>query len=103
MGRPRGQEAVPVVPLVGAGAPFDRRVELRPRDQALEQGEALEHPAGFGILRKDRVLDAEAAQEVADLQPPGTASKHDGLVPAGRMRSLGYPGHLTAVLKRLAS
>src|SRR4051794_6267469 len=52
-------EAVVVVPFVLARAALERRVRLRPADQALVDGEAPEHAAGCWVTR-DRCAARDA-------------------------------------------
>jgi hypothetical protein len=82
-------EAVVVVPLVLAGAVRERRVGLRPADQALVDGEPAEHSSGSGVARDDRAApDPDPCQRIGDLQPAGPAADHDDVVLAGREGTL---------------
>ena len=79
-----GQQAVPVVALVGARSARDRRVRLGPRQQTLEERPAAEHAARRRIGRDDRVLDAERAQRRRDLERTGPAADDERRVVARR-------------------
>ena len=94
-----GQEAVPVVPLVGARPTRRRRVRLGPRQQPLEVRPAPEHATRGGILRDDRVLDPVPPQRVRDLESTRPRTDHDHRVRAGRER----PGRAGHVPERLAA
>ena len=78
------QQAVVVVPLVGASTALDGRVGLCPGEEPLVDRPLAEHPARGVVLRDDRVLDAEPLQAVARLQPAGAAPDHDDGILAGR-------------------
>ena len=78
------QQAVVVVPLVGAGTALDGRVRLCPGEQPLVDRPLAEHSARGVVLRDDGVLDAEPLQAVARLQPAGAAPDHDDGILAGR-------------------
>jgi hypothetical protein len=77
-------EAVVVVPLVVSRAGLEGRVGFRPREQPLVDREGEEHPAWAFVARDERVLDAEAREEIARLQAAGPAPDDDHWVFARR-------------------
>jgi hypothetical protein len=82
-------EAVVVVPLVLARASLERRVRLRPADQALVDREAPEHTARRRVAREHRAPgDPRAGEAVRRLQSARPASHQDDVVLAGRERTL---------------
>ena len=82
-------EAVVVVPLVLARASLERRVRLRPADQALIDREAPEHAARRRVARDHRAPGNPCAGEaVRGLQSAGPASHHHDVVLARRERTL---------------
>src|ERR671923_52042 len=80
-------EAVVVVPLVLARAPLERRVRLRPADQALVEREAPEHAARRRVARDRRApRNAAAGETVRGLQSAGPTPDHHDVVVARRER-----------------
>ena len=82
------EQAVPVEPLVGALVPLDAGEGFGPAQHPLEDGPATEHPARRGIVGEDGVVDAQAAQRIAELQSTRSAAHHDQSIAAGRKRRL---------------
>ena len=85
-GRVLAQQAVPVIPLVGATATWHRRVRLGPRQEPLEERPAPEHAAGRRIGRDDRVIDPDRPERRGHLDRPGPAADDDDGILAGRER-----------------
>jgi hypothetical protein len=82
-------EAVVVVPLVLARATLERRVRLRPADQALVDREAPEHTARRRVARDRRAPgNTRAGKAVGGLQSAGPAPHHHDVVIARRKRTL---------------
>src|SRR4029453_3750771 len=98
-----GEQAVVVEPLVLPRPALEGRVGLRPRDQALVDGEALENPPGRIVPRAAGVADAERPQFVARLEPAGAAPDDDDVVVARRKRLRVYWRHSSALRSRSAS
>ena len=84
-----GEQAVPVVALVLAGALLERCVRLCPRKEALKERPLAEHPSSALIGRDDRVPEAEAAERVADLKTPWTAADDDDRIVARWVGAIG--------------
>jgi hypothetical protein len=81
-------EAVVVVPLVLTRAPLERRVRLRPADQALVDGEAPEHAARRRVARDHRAPgNPRAGDAVRGLQSARPAPHHHDVVVARRKRT----------------
>jgi len=82
-------EAVVVVPFVLAHASLERRVRLRPADQALIDRKAPEHAARRRVARDHRAPgNSRAGEAVRGLQPAGPASDQNDVVVARRERTL---------------
>src|SRR5207245_1240817 len=71
------QEAVPVVALVLTRVAVETGEWLGPAQHPLEDRPAPEHAAGCLVLRKHRVLDAETAEAVGELQPARPTADDD--------------------------
>ena len=85
-------EAVPVEALVGARSTGWQRVRLGPRQQALEERPAPEHPARRRIRREDGEPKPLASQPVGHLERSGTRADDHDLVGPGRRRALAVRG-----------
>ena len=82
-------EAVVVVPLVLARAALERRVRLRPADEALIDREAPKHAARRRVARDHRAPgNPRAGEAVRGLQSAGPASHQHDVVVARRERTL---------------
>src|SRR5439155_24275328 len=57
-----GEQAVPVVALIGPAPGFGWRVRLGPREEALEERPASEHAPGRRIRGQDRVGHAQSIE-----------------------------------------
>ena len=98
-------EAVVVVPLVLARARLERRVRLRPADQALVDRQAAEHAARRGVAREHRAArDSGAGEAVRGLQAAGPASRQrtTSYSPGGNGRA-STPSQTFAARNRRAS
>ena len=78
------QEAVPVVALVLTRVAVETGEWLGPAQHPLEDRPAPEHAAGCLVLRKHRVLDAETAEAVGELQPARPTADDDERIAARR-------------------
>src|SRR4051812_49049209 len=97
------EEAVLIARLVSTLPALLGRGLVRPADQVLVERKAPEHAAGRIVGRDDGVVDAEAAERVARLQPArAAADDDDAVLPRWKRSLLGYR-HWLAPRTRRAS
>ena len=97
------QQAVPVVALVRRRAALLDGVRLGPAEHALEDRPAPEHASGRGVIADHRVLHAEAAKGVGQLERTRSAADEDQRISARRKRRFGQLNHLVVVRTLRAS